>query len=288
MDERENILFELKKVREEINPVKARFDELNRRKEVAFSRKESLKSQIGDLSLRLKVIKSQKDKENIGFVEAKNLISKSRDELNEMSSRFKSLVSQRNEIIKSRNLKGSPDLTKKKIEQLELSIETEGYTYDQEQKVMKQIKKLKAIYEDMKDVVGINNELDSLARSGGDLKDKMKVYGSVARSVKSGQYSEFIALAKTIQELRRKEEEAFGEFIKLKNEFNEVNARLKNKLNISRGIKNKLNEINRREFEERKKKERLILEEKARIVEDKLKTRKKLTTQDILAFQGGK
>lgn len=288
MDKREEVISELRKIRDEINPIKSQLDDLHKKKEDAFDKKELLKNQIKELSFELKRIKSQKDRENVGFEETKNIKNKTRDELDKLSERFKALIKKRNDLLQSKNINGNPELVKKKIEALELSIETEGYDYEKEQKVMNQIKNLKNIYDDLKEVVDINKELDKMALAIRDLKSKLKVYNDISGAVKTGQYKEFMVLVKKIGELRKEQENAFNEFIMLKNEFNELNSEFKDKLKASRGVKGKLRDIDKSFRINKRKKDQILIEEKAKKAEDKLRTFKKLTTEDIIALQGRK
>ncbi len=60
----------------------------------------------------------------------------------------------------SSKLKKSPELIKKQIEKLEMTVETEVLSYNKEKQIMKEIKDLKKIYLEGAKVMKINNEIN--------------------------------------------------------------------------------------------------------------------------------
>jgi len=94
-------------------------------------------------------------------------------------------------------------------------------------------------------------------------------------------YEEFRKLTKQINALKKKQEKAFANFIDSKNKFSTINSKLKGKLKDAKGM--------RIESDFKYKKDNAkLLEEKTKEVEEKLKKKKKLTTEDLLVFQGSK
>jgi uncharacterized coiled-coil DUF342 family protein len=85
-------------------------------------------------------------------------------------------------------------------------------------------------------------------------------------------------LSKKIFNLNKEQETAFEKFINFKKEFAKVGNLLKEKLLESKVIKDKL-------INEEQEKNRMLKEKQKNIVEEKLKAKKKLTTEDLLAFR---
>ena len=87
-----------------------------------------------------------------------------------------------------------------------------------------------------------------------------------------------MSLTKQINDLNKKQEDAFKKFIDSKNKFSKINDDLKGKLKSA-------SKFAEGEKIKRHIKESSVLEEKAKEVETKIKEKKKLTTDDLLVFQ---
>jgi len=95
-----------------------------------------------------------------------------------------------------------------------------------------------------------------------------------------------IQASKDIDNVKGEEEEAFKKFIEFKTKFNEINDKLKTRLREVKELNERMQDDhhNHRKQADRKKKEKLA--EKKLSVEEKMKKGMKLTTEDLLAFQG--
>jgi len=88
-----------------------------------------------------------------------------------------------------------------------------------------------------------------------------------------------------IDELKKKEEDAFKQFIEYKKKFNEVSDKLKEKLAPIGKMKEEIDKVNETVKDKRESTKRELLNSKGREVEEKLKKGMKLTTEDLLVFQ---
>ena len=95
-----------------------------------------------------------------------------------------------------------------------------------------------------------------------------------------------LSLSKKISELRKKEREIFGQFSELKKEFLETNSMLKQKLLEANEVSKHEKEEHEKEDAEMKERQEKMLAEKEMEITEKIKSGKKLTTEDLLAFQG--
>ncbi|MBS3172487.1 hypothetical protein J4438_02830 [Candidatus Woesearchaeota archaeon] len=270
-----------KELRREINNLKNALNELDVRKEKWFSEKETLKGEVINLISQIKKIKFTKDKDNKQVQELK----KTRDEYNskvkELIHQYRELDNKKEKILKDKKIRFDPSKLVKQIEQLEYKIEHEAVSFEAEKKLMNQIRSLKKQLEEAGDVQQVFKNLKSLSESIYESKKKAEeAHRKIRDQIKQDKtsYEDFIKLTKQINELKKKQETAFNNFIESKNKFSEINQQLKNKL---RDVK----EVNVDREIKHNKEETKILEQKTREVEEKLKKKKKLTTEDLLVFQ---
>ncbi len=88
--------------------------------------------------------------------------------------------------------------------------------------------------------------------------------------------------------IKTKEKSAFEKFMEFKKKFNEVNEQLKNRLPEMNKLKEEADKYNLESKKKKKEKEEQFLKSKEDIVKEKIKTGKKLTTEDLLVFQNQK
>ena len=81
------------------------------------------------------------------------------------------------------------------------------------------------------------------------------------------------------------EEEAFRKFSEFMAKFHEVNNELKEKLKLMNNAKSQLDRIYSDKKERRKQEEESFLKSKEEAVNEKIRKRQKLTTEDLLVFQ---
>jgi uncharacterized coiled-coil DUF342 family protein len=95
-----------------------------------------------------------------------------------------------------------------------------------------------------------------------------------------------IEASKETEDVRRQEEEAFKNFIDSKMKFNEVNEELKKRLFELQELMQKESTHKQQSRETSQRRKKTTLEQKKMSVEEKIKKGMKLTTEDLIAFQG--
>ena len=144
---------------------------------------------------------------------------------------------------------------------------------------MKQIKLFKKQLGEVGEVQEVFKQLKSLSEKITEIKTKADDYHNQIRNAGRTNYKDLMNMSKQINELKKRQEDAFKKFIESKDKFSKINEELKLKLmktrdlNISREIRN----LERQERE---------IDEKVKKVNEKLKKNKKLTTEDLIVFQG--
>ncbi|HLD15427.1 MAG TPA: hypothetical protein VJB94_02510 [Candidatus Nanoarchaeia archaeon] len=282
--DRSVLLNQQKTLNDEIKSIKDKLVSTNKDKESWFNKKEALKTELSLLISKLKSIKSVKDKENSQV----SALKKERDLHNKEVQKIAAELKSSGVIKIPSSLKFDAIKLKKYIEKLELSIETEGYTYDKEKEITEKIKKLKKSYNEVKGAVEYSDKMHGLSSKLREERDKanqihFKMHG-ITKDSKN--YAEFIELSKKINDVRKQQEEAFKKFIEFKKLANPLSAEIRAKLSKIDEIRASLGEAAREKFKVKKENEARLLKDKAKSVEEKLKSKKKLTTEDLIAFQG--
>jgi|GEM_PF-382936 len=283
---------ELAKLRDDVKGLKEELNKLNDVKEEWYTKREQFSKQIKS---KIDDIKKSKDDRNVKTSEVQS-IKGERDALNgeikTIISDLKVLNEQKQKMFGSSNTGGprvDPARVKSQIEKLELKLETEVMSFEKEKGVNKQIKELKA---QIKGVEGTGDVLEQIkvkSRELRDLRGKAKEKHSVVQSratESQEQHESLLSRSKEVDELKKKEEEAYKKFFEYKKQFNELNDQLKAKIKIINANSKDVAKVKKQKRAKREAENRKNLEELEKGVEEKIKKGGKLTTEDLLIFQG--
>ncbi len=174
-----NIHEAISKLQAELQPLRKQLELLNTQKETAFQKKEQLKKALQENIGKLKALQLSHKQKSEGLQEAKKHKNEERTALQKLREELKQLREQKK---KEPTTKGNPHLLKRKIEQLELSIETEGYDYKKEQKVMKEIKKLTITYKEIKGVDDLHKKMRQLTDNIREHGQQFEVYATIMQA----------------------------------------------------------------------------------------------------------
>lgn len=276
-------------LKREISNLRNKLDDLNVEKEKWFNAKEDLKKKVSELIKSIKELKSKNDSFNINVEKLKKDRNSNNNKVKDLINNVKRLGIEKSEIFKKSGIKEDPSRIKERINKLELSIETEGFSFSKEKKVMDEIKKFKRILSEASGAADISNKMNKISKEIDETRDKAEEsHNELQQCINENKdkYDEFIRLSKQINESRSKQEEAFKRFLELKKEFSLTNNLLKEKLLEANVIGANIEEHKIELQEKRKLREEKVLEEMAKEVEEKLRLGKKLTTQDLIIMQG--
>ncbi len=290
MSKEEYIILQnnLESTKKEVNSLKENLSKTSEEKEQFYQQKENLRRELIDSILRLKDTKKEIDnseKSQEEFRKKRDLFNKKFKDLIQESKR---ISKQKKEIIDKYDIL-DPNKIRQAIKDLELKIETEGFSFDKEKKIMDQIKNFKRKLSEAKIVEEILNKFDylkkeiDLSKKEGDLFHQ-KFLEQI--NIKKQKYNDMQEFSIKTNELRRKFEDEKKnynikreEYGKLKNELNKKLGELDKIYMLIQVHKNQLRRI-------KLEKEEKILQEKFNQVEEKIKSGKKLTTEDLIVLQG--
>ena len=253
---------------------------LKSEKEKWFNKKEELKKVVSEFILKIREVREKKDKINAEVKELKKIRDEKNKEVHEKISKLKELSPAKTDK------KQSPDLIKQRIDKLEETIETEVLGMNKEKQIMKEIGKLRQEYKEAKeekshltDRKKINNEINTIKNEAQKLHKLVQEKAKESKKV----YDEYMELSRKLKELNKEQEEAFDNFLKFKNQYTEIAKETKK---TSKKIKEKRKQKTIKDNDFKKRKDKRILEENKKLVEEKLRKGQKLTTEDIIKLQG--
>lgn len=283
--------------------IKARIEEIKKKLNIINLEKEQWFKKHQEYSSGIKVeIGKIKDiiKERDIFTAAVKEDKARRDELNKSFSEkikcLKKLDEEQNAILakiakEQKGVKIHPSEVRRQISALEKKIETDGISFEKEKELMKIINTLKKEYnicektEDYKQKIKeILIEIKTVKKQANELHKKIQENAKESQM----KHEEMIQHSRHINEIKKKEKEAYEKFLELKKQFKEHNEQLKTLITESKKLyeEQKRKEQEKQIFREEQKKK--VLQEKVKGVEEKLKSGKKviLTMEDLIAFQG--
>ena len=258
-------------------------------KEDWFAKKEELKKTIASRVTSLKTLRTERDSFNTSIKQAKIKRKEAHKVVKKDLSALQQLEEERAGITTKRRTKGSPGMLRKRIEQLEIKVETEAMSFDKEKKLMKEINKLRKelhVAASAQELSGYTREVSKEMQSS--RRQANKIHRSIQSTAKKSQerHLQLLASFKEIRKLEKEQEQAFNKFVAGKRACQELQKQL-SKAKVVERKKRKGEQAKKRQGQFRKqKRDQSLLAEKAKVVEDKLKSKGKLTTEDLLVLQG--
>jgi len=287
-EENKEILGKVDDAKKSVGNLKDELNSLNKEKESWFAKKDEYAKQIAEKIAEIKVLKRERDE----FTAKVKGLKEERNKLNEVIrgriTEIKKINEQKKKIMVQYKITKDPAQIARQIDSLEMSIETEAFSFDKEKKVMKLINQLRKDYEGAKKLSSVwensnvlSKEIDALKAQVEELHRKIQELAGESQK----RHERMLEIFKEVDEIKKQEEGAYEKFFEYKKKFSTVNSNLKSTLMEISQSRRKLESIKGAEQKERKRKDSEVLKEKEEAVEEKIKKGKKLTTQDLLVFQ---
>ncbi len=288
-EEKKALFVQLDGLKKEVSELRRQLADLGRQKEEAFKKKNGFSQQIRALITDIKDSRSTRDQFTRQVADSKERRGHLNDELRQKIEEAKKLNKEREDIVKKHKIQGDPAQLKAEIERLERRIETEGLSFDKEQKVMKEIKEKKRLYDGAKKISTVFDRLHALNKEIEHLRQKSdEAHRKIQEKASASQehHNELIDASKEINALRAQEKEALATCTALKQQFKEKNDQFKQKIAELDKLRGQLEGVREEHRMVTRRQQEITLREKQRMVEDKMKRGGKLTTEDLLVMQG--
>ncbi|MFA5142466.1 MAG: hypothetical protein WC471_05870 [Candidatus Woesearchaeota archaeon] len=272
------------KIRELHNQLNA----ANSEKEKWFTEKTRLNQKISALIKDLKQDKTSRD----SFTSEVKNKKEERNSVNSLITQkieeVKKLNQEKSEIVKKYDIKGDPAELKSQMDRLDHKIETEVMSFAKETEIMKMIKELRARYEEAKKVSGVWEKINALSKEIDELKKKSDtVHKDIQSKAKEsqGKHESLINASEEVKKISVEENAAFEKFVEAKKKFVALNDELHKEMNELESLQKQVGEMTEKDNTHKANSTRSKLKELESVVLDKIKTGKKLTTEDILVMQ---
>lgn len=254
---------------------------LHESKEKAYQELQELGKQIGAAIRELKERREKRNDLTKLAQEQKQIRKDLSRVIKEKIAEVKVLRTKRGDkASKPGDQKESPAKLRMEVQKLEHKLETSAMDFTAEQKLTKVLKEKKAQLAKM----GGDGELDKQIRGSSKEIDKLKkesdvAHAKVTEAAKESQehHEAILALSKKIEDWKKRETELQEQYGKLKEQLNAKSDALPQKKSKKQTLTPQQNAA-----------DEAVLKEKAAEVEQKVKDKKKLTTEDLLAFQARK
>tara|TARA_Y100000310_G_scaffold345778_1_gene469735 strand:- start:13686 stop:14555 length:870 start_codon:yes stop_codon:yes gene_type:complete len=280
--ERKKLTKEIDSFSKDVFNLRKTIREINEKKEFWYSKKEALRKEVKGLIQKIKNLKRSSDDKSSNINVYRDKREEFNKEVKKLIKEIKNLNTKKKELLKKSTIK-DPNKIKNSIDKLEESVEIEAYSFDKEQKVMKKIKDLKKIYEENKETKELLDDMDRISKRIEENRNKsQEFHQKFIDSIKGNKnvYNEFTDLSKKISTLNKEQEKAFEKYIKIRKKYQDLNLGLEEKTL-------KLKILMRKSKDDKLQRNRLNQEKQKTKVEEKLKSKKTLTTEDIISFQIG-
>lgn len=282
-----NLMNEMNSLKSEVKDLRVKLNALDRKKEDLFREKRKIGS---DIYSRIRNAQDNKHKRDslTGVVKNTKLTKEEMESrISVLDSEITKLKDERKKMLEKLGV-SDPMMLKRNIKALEFKIETEGLSFDKEKELMKVLSKMKKQYESSKSIIDLNKKLDDKFREIRDLRAQLDMTKKIVQvSAKESQkhHVELIESSKEIDELKKKEAELEEKIGAIKAEMHGITEELDKRNAKIDELRKTLHENNVQLKEDIDKAKQEILKHKDEEVKEKLKTGKKLTTEDLLILQ---
>lgn len=284
----------------DISALKTEVATLAEQKESAFAKKQAVSSQIATAITQIKAHKIKRDELTKAVKDKKVARDLLNNQIKELIAQLKLLTKDAPAPKPQQSSRGhgkdgeklSPAFLKKDIAAMKYRIETDGMSFENEQKVMKLIKEKQKLLDSMNTQYAHSAEARELSKKIDKLKEESDlVHEEIQKMAKESQsqHESILTLSKQIDTLRVDEKQAYEESASLKATFKEKAAQTNQLVEASRAESGVKREKKKTEYAARAAEQaqqiKQMIDVQALEVEKKIKGKKKLTTADLLVFQ---
>jgi len=265
-------------LKKEIQAISSNLKELGGQKEEQYQQKNTLDKQLNALINKAKELKDQKREIDIQISKNK----RDREDKNKQYNQSLASIKQAKEERRRQQSTISSNALRKQIKDLEYKIQTEALKFNKEKKIMGEIKKIKA---KLNEVLKNEEQLKSNSLSFKQVKEIKQAADDSHKNVQelagksSKIFDELTILSKDIANIKAQRNTVQLVLKNLKSQIGHMNQKLSKILKDWSGIADK------GFIRSAKKSIDKLLHKKTEEVKEKLKSKKKLTTDDILLLQ---
>jgi len=246
-----------------------------------FQQMKSGRDQLRSLTAQLKQLKKERDQLTDEVKELKQHRNELNTEVKEKFSVKKDAEDKKKKLLDSAGFKGDPAKIKQEINHLEEKIETEVMPFSQEQGLRKKIKVLQAVYKKLeqlgtawKEVNTVTANFSQKRREAEDSHQQVQHKADESQS----KHEEMNKIYAKIKEIRTQQNPLAEQHLAAKVKLEETKKELDE-------LTKRVNELAKLLDEQEEESFNVKARKKTAEVKEKMRSGKKLSTEDILAFQ---
>ena len=275
----------------ELEEKKPALDEASQQKEAVYQKRQTLRDEIAQLIRQIKELKRERNTFTDSVRELKRQKREHIAKQKELLETLKAHQAKMREIPRD-GQKSNPDQLARQIERFEYMVETEALTPTKEQEIMDKIKQLRKEYDALSGSREIFSEYREVRKAFTQLNKeintvKRQIQDEAAKSQEK--HEAMLELSGKVDSIKEEIEKLDEEYEKKRGEFVEIAQQVKDikqRLGIAIPEKKRIDEKKRQEVVEKKREEnRKEMATLHQEVLDKIKAKKKLTTEDFLILQ---
>jgi len=280
----EDLKREFQEKKREVSTLRQQLNALGTDKENSYRELRSLRDKIKFRASKISSLKKERDDLTKQVKDIKGERDKLNKEVKDKAEERKEISQQKKEILQKLDFPEDPVKIKIMIEKMETQIVTEVMPFTQEQRINKKIKELKAKLKELEKIGTAWHEINQASSNLFETRKKAEdTHKNVQNLAKQSQdkHEEINRLYEELKELRTQEQPITEKYVQQKTQFEQLQKDLTEK-------QARLTELSKVLHEEDEKDYSTKVREKTNEVKEKLKKGKKLSTEDILAFQAMK
>ncbi len=271
--------FEQKK--KELSALRSKLNFLHNDKEAAYKELKVLRDQIRTKSSRIKVLREERDNLTKKVKEQKQERDLLNKEAQEKANEKKEVLQKKTDLSEKIERGENPRMLKETIRRMESRLETEVMPFEKEKEMRKVIKSLQAKYKKVQHLEEVWKEVNSATADFSETRRKAQdLHESIQGIAQQSQakHEELNAIYESIKKLREEEQKLAEKHLQFKVQWETAKKE-------ADALFARVGELAKLFNEEMEKSFKVKVREKTDEVREKIKNRKKLSTEDILAFQ---
>jgi len=262
--------------------LKPAYQKAAREKEQAYRHLRSITDKIKSRNKKIQDFKVERDELTDVVKEAKELRNKLNSQVKNTSQKHKELRDAQTEVMNKHNLRKDPVKIQKEIERIETQLETEIIPFAKEKQLRKHVAELRGSLSKVSTTESGN--IRDVRKELKKVKDEAESAHAKVQELAQASQEKHERITKLFNEIKgfREEEKVWAQqykdlkavWVPMKEEMDQITAQM-------RELEEKLGMAREQTYKE-------VLAEKSKEVKDKIKKGKKLSTEDLLAFQAMK
>ena len=284
MADKAELLRHSSTLRAEISQLKREFHSVNSSRKKTYLAYEKFWQEFNPLIEKIKDIRGRRDGHTVSVKNLKSTRQSANAAAKDAMDDLKKLQSEKHRKSKDLGISKPAPKVAEEIDRLEFKIETEAIPFEREQKLNKLIKEKKVELDTAKQLTDVYQKLRKSSQAlhasktaSGNAHRELQLHASVSQKL----HEDMIAQIKKAEELKARIRPVEKERRDLAKKSDSLKSELKEKTARLAAIDSELDTLKAEEVRKRKLEEERAIAEKEAELAEKIKSGKKLTTDDL-------